>query len=277
MNAILSLDRSIKSVCTHSSGNHAAALSKAANTLGILSHVIMPHNAPIVKQQSVLQNGGKLTLCQASMISRQETTKIIQQRTKSEFIHSSNDQNVIYGAGSLGIEFMEEYPELDCILAPVGGGGMLSGIALSVLNYNKKIFVIGCEPFNANDAYQSKAKGKLQIPNIYPNTIADGLKSNLGLLTFPIINEYVDKIICVRENEIMNGMEQVFDELQVCIEPSAAVSPAVLLTDAFKAFKRQHNIQNVGVILSGGNVDLSLLDQILCDSVTNPSKLQALR
>ena len=219
----------------------------------------MPYNAPMIKQTLVNEYGGEITFCEPTMKSRQDKAKQIQHETKSQLIHSSNDENVISGAGSLGIEFIQQCPQLDCILAPVGGGGLLSGIALSLLNYHRKISVIGCEPHNANDAYQGIKTGDIVIHKTYPNTIADGLRTNLGSLTFPIIHEHVDKIVCVKEEEIIEGMRCIYERLKIVIEPSSAVAVAVLSTNEFRSFVEEQNIKNIGVVLTGGNVDFSTL------------------
>ena len=257
-NAVNLLDSSITSVVTHSSGNHASALTKAAVLSGRDAFIVMPNNAPIIKQNMVKEYGGKITFCEPTQKSREETAAKIQKETNAEFIHPYNNENVIYGQGTMGMEFIEDYPDLDCILVPVGGGGMISGITLSTMNFNKKIAIIGCEPYGADDAYLSKEKGEI-VPQLSPNTIADGLKTSLGSNTFPIIYNYVDQIIRIKEDEIVNGMRDIYERMKLVIEPSAGVGPAALFTPEFKAFVEENNIKNVGVILCGGNVDLNVL------------------
>lgn len=258
-NAVKLLDKSINSVVTHSSGNHASALTKAAILNGRDAYIVMPNNAPIIKQNMVREYGGKITFCEPTLESREETAARIQKETGATFIHPYNNENVIYGQGTQGIELIEDCPNLDCILVPVGGGGMISGITLSTMNFpEKKIAIIGCEPFGADDAYRSKEKGEI-IPQLSPNTIADGLRTSLGSNTFPIIYNYVNQIIRVTDEEIVNGMKLVMERMKLVIEPSAGVGPAVLFTQQFKQFVNENNIKNVGVILCGGNIDLNVL------------------
>ena len=258
-NAVNLLDRSITSVITHSSGNHASALTKAAILSGRDAYIVMPNNAPIIKQNMVKEYGGKITFCEPTLQSREQTAAKIEKETGAAFIHPYNNENVIYGQGTQGIEFIEDCPDLDCILVPVGGGGMISGITLSTMNFpEKKISIIGCEPFGADDAYKSMEKGEI-VPQLTPNTIADGLRTSLGSNTFPIIYNYVNKIIRVNDDEIINGMKDIYERMKLVIEPSAGVGPAVLFSKEFKQFVQENNIKNVGVIICGGNVDLNVL------------------
>lgn len=257
-NAMDLLDRSITSVVTHSSGNHASGLTKAGVLSGRDVHVVMPSNAPIIKQNIVRGYGGHITLCEPSLTAREETARRIQQETGAALIHSYNDENVIYGQGTQAVELMEDVPDLDCILAPIGGGGMISGITLATLNSARKIAVIGCEPDGADDAFQSKQKGEI-VPLLTPKTIADGLRMNLGSNTFPIVMNHVHSIITVKDQEIIEGMKAVYERMKIIIEPSCGVGPAVLLSKAFKQTVRNEGIKNVGVILSGGNIDLKVL------------------
>eukprot|EP01084_Bolivina_argentea_P145315 254722_1 len=260
-NAVNLLDSSITSVVTHSSGNHASALTKAAVLSGRDAHIIMPNNAPIIKQNMVTEYGGNITFCEPTLKSREETAHRIQNETNGEFIHPYNNPNVIYGGGTQGIELIEDYPDIDCILVPIGGGGMISGITLATMNFNKNIAVIGCEPMGADDAFQSKIKGEI-VPQLAPNTIADGLRTSLGSNTFPIVYNYVNQIIRVTDDEIVNGMKNVYERMKMVIEPSAGVGPAVLFSKEFKQFVKENNVKNVGVILCGGNVDLDVLKNL---------------
>eukprot|EP01083_Nonionella_stella_P302284 1041612_1 len=261
-NAVRLLDPSISSVITHSSGNHAAALTKAAVLSGRDAHIIMPNNAPIIKQNMVREYGGKITFCEPTLQSREDTANHVQKQTNAALIHAYNNEHVIYGQGTQGVELMEDCPDLDCILVPVGGGGMISGITLATMNFNRNIAVIGCEPLGADDAYQSKLKGQI-VPQLAPDTIADGLRTSLGSNTFPIIYNFVNQIIRVSDDEIVNGMRDVYERMKLVIEPSAGVGPAVLLKKEFKEFVENNNIKNVGVILCGGNVDLNVLKTII--------------
>ena len=318
-NAVSQLDASIKDVVTHSSGNHAAALCKAAYLCNKTAHIIMPNNSPIVKQNSVREYNGQITFSQPTQLSREETAAAKQKElSNAPLIHPSNDINVIAGQGTMGYEFIlqtsknnlqnmekilssndkvsscdiselmdkytnenEEYLidnneiecDLDCILVPVGGGGMISGITLSILNFgngmhikngnNKRPIIIGCEPLNADDAYNSK-KENILIPNVStPNTICDGLKTSLGSNTFPIISsEYVHSIIRVTEDEIIQGIKNVYQRMKLLIEPSAGVGPAVLMTEEFKQLKNDLGLKKIGIILCGGNADLSAMAKL---------------
>ena len=260
-NAVNLLDSSISSVVTHSSGNHASALTKAAVQSGRDAHIVMPSNAPLIKQNMVKDYGGNIIYCEPTQQSREATAAKVERETNAAMIHPSEHPNVIYGQGTQAIEMIEDIPNLDCVLVPVGGGGMISGITLAAMNYNQKIAIIGCEPLNADDAYWSKLKGEIVASN-NPQTIADGLRSQLGPNTFPILHHYVNTIIRVTEDEIINGMKNVYERMKIVIEPSAGCGPAVLLTDEFKQFVNQNNLKNIGVILCGGNVDLNVLKSL---------------
>jgi threonine dehydratase len=266
-NAVFSLsdEEASRGVATHSSGNHAAALALAAGKRGIAARIVMPSNAPKVKVDAVKGYGGMITFCEPTQQSRESTTAKVIQETGAVLIHPYNDYRIIAGQGTAVLELMEEISDLDFILAPVGGGGLLSGTAIAAKGLNPKIKVIGCEPKNADDAYRSKKAGKI-IPSINPNTIADGLRTSLGDKTFPIIRDLVDDILLATEEEIVTAMRQIFERMKIVVEPSAAVPLAVLLSKLIvghPAGARPTNYQldikgkKVGVILSGGNVDFS--------------------
>ena len=255
VNAILQLseDERARGVITHSSGNFAAALALAASALDTKAYIVMPSNAPKVKRDAVAGYGAQIIDCQPTLKSR-ESTLIAQQKKKgATFIHPSNDMNVILGHATAVMELAKEVEQLDVVIAPVGGGGLLAGTALAVNHLHYYIETIGAEPFGADDAYLSLKTGKIQ-PSINPKTIADGLKTQLGDQNFPIIQKLVSKIIRVEEKEIIEAMKFIWERMKIVIEPSSAVAVAAMFRNSTEFKNRK-----VGVILSGGNVDLSNL------------------
>jgi threonine dehydratase len=252
-NAIFSLSDQEASlgVVTHSSGNHAGALALTARKRGITARIVMPYNAPAVKIAAVKNYGGIITFCEPTLASRENTAERIIKETGATLIHPSNDYRIIAGQATAALELMEEIENLDFLLAPVGGGGLLSGTAIAAKGLNPKIKVIGCEPKNADDAYRSIKAGRI-IPSENPNTIADGLRTSLGDKTFPIIRELVDEILLATEEEIVTAMRYILERMKIVVEPSAAVPLAVLLANQLNVADK-----NVGIILSGGNVDFS--------------------
>jgi threonine dehydratase len=252
-NAVFSLSgqEASRGVVTHSSGNHAAALALAARKRGITARIVMPSNATIVKIDAVKSYGGIITFCEPTLASRETAAEQIIKETGAILIHPSNDYRIIAGQGTSALELMEEIGNLDFLLAPVGGGGLLSGTAIAAKGLNPKIKVIGCEPKNADDAYRSIKAGRI-IPSENPHTIADGLKTSLGDKTFPIIRDLVDEIFLATEEEIITAMRYIFERMKIVVEPSAAVPLAVLLSHKLNVADK-----NVGIIISGGNVDLS--------------------
>ena len=254
-NAILNLtpEQQAKGVVTHSSGNFAQALSLAAKKIGIPAYIVMPTSAPLVKRAAVKGYGGEIILCEPTLEARERTARQIEIEKEATFIHPSNDLDVIYGQGTASIELLEDHPELDYIVTPVGGGGLIAGTAAAAHSYSNHCKVIGGEPKFADDAYRSLISGKIET-NDSADTIADGLKTNLGNKNFPIIQQLVDKIILVDETEIVSAMRLIYERMKIIVEPSSAVALATILNDS-KTFKKR----NIGVILSGGNVDLSQL------------------
>lgn len=250
-NAILQLSDTQKQqgVVTHSSGNFAQALALAAKKLNIRAYIVMPEDAPEVKKKAVEGYGGIITQCKPTLEARQRTAADIQQKKGATFVHPFNDFNVILGNASAGKELLEDCPELDAIIVPVGGGGLISGIALSALAFGNNCKAIGAEPSNVDDAYRSLESGSIQ-QNTTTDTIADGLKTSLGDITFNIINNHVEKIITVSEEEIVEAMRLIWERMKIIVEPSSAVALAAVLKskDTFKHKK-------IGLILSGGNVD----------------------
>ncbi|MBT8299850.1 MAG: pyridoxal-phosphate dependent enzyme [Maribacter sp.] len=254
-NAILQLTdaQKEKGVVTHSSGNFAQALSLAAKSLGVKAYIVMPSSAPQVKKDAVKEYCGTIIECEPTLKARNAVADRIQSESGATFIHPSNDLNVIAGQGTACMELLQEHPNLDMVIVPVGGGGLIAGTALAAHYFGDDCKVIGAEPFEVDDAYRSLKSGKIET-NETTNTIADGLKTQLGDKNFPLIQKYVDRIIRVTEKEIIEAMRLVCERMKIIIEPSSAVAFAGLLKekDRFKGKK-------VGVIISGGNVDLKNL------------------
>jgi len=249
----LSAEERAKGVVTHSSGNFAQAVSLSAKSLGIPAYIVMPSSAPQVKKDAVRTYGGQITECEPNIKAREAAAAKIEEETGATFLHPSNDLNVIYGQGTAAKEFLEDFPELDVIITPVGGGGLLAGTALAVNFYSEKCKTIGAEPFEVDDAYRSLKSGKIEF-NETTNTIADGLKTNLGDKNFPIIQDKVSEIIRVEEEEIITAMKLIWERMKIVVEPSAAVAFAAVLWEKEKFYGKR-----VGIIISGGNVDLSNL------------------
>ena len=249
----LSDQEASKGVATHSSGNHAAALSLAARRREIKAYVVMPTSAPEIKQNAVKGYGAEITFCEPTLKAREDTLAEVAKRTGAAFVHPYNDYRIIAGQGTASLELLEEVPELDIVMAPVGGGGLLSGTAITVSSISPKCDVIAAEPEKADDAYRSFYAGKL-IPSVNPDTIADGLLTSLGDKTFPIIRNYVKDIVTVTEEGIIMAMRTIWERMKIIVEPSAAVPLGALLTNRIEASGKR-----IGIILSGGNVDLEKL------------------
>lgn len=241
-----------RGVATHSSGNHAAALARAAALRGIAAHIVMPNNAPKPKQQAVAGYGGRIVFCEPTLEARERTCRIVMETTGASLVHPYNDHRIIAGQATAALELLEEIPDLDIVMAPVGGGGLLSGTALAVKGLRPKTRVIGAEPAQANDAAESKKAGRIVTQPA--NTVADGLRTMLGERTFPIIRDQVDEIVTVSEAGIVSAMRRLWEIAKIVVEPSGAVPfAAVREHPALFAGKR------VGLIVSGGNVDLDEL------------------
>jgi threonine dehydratase len=254
-NAVWSLseEEAARGVCTHSSGNHAQALALAARMRGIPAYIVMPNNAPSVKKNAVAGYGGQITFCEPTLEARESTLEQIRLDTGARVVHPYNDERVIAGQGTVGLELLEEIPDLDVIIAPVGGGGLLSGTSIAATEIKHAIRVIAGEPEMADDAYRSIKVGEI-IPSANPKTIADGLLTSLGTLTFPIIQKRVEQIVTVSEQGIIEAMKFIWERAKIIIEPSAAVAVGVLWEKKIDLYGLK-----VGVILSGGNVDLEKL------------------
>jgi threonine dehydratase len=254
-NSVFSLsdEESRNGVCTHSSGNHAAALALAARMRGIAAYIVMPENAPEIKKIAVAGYGAQITFCEPTLAARESTLKKVAKQTGAAEIHPYNCFNVICGQGTAAKELIEETGFLDVVMAPVGGGGLLSGTAISAKSMLPNVRVVAAEPTGADDAFRSFYSKTLQ-PSVAPKTIADGLLTSLGSLTFPIILNEVDQIVTVSEEKIIEAMRMVWERMKIIIEPSSAVPLAAILENKIDVKGKK-----VGIILSGGNVDMGKL------------------
>ncbi len=254
-NAVFSLsdDGARNGVCTHSSGNHAAALALAARMRGIPAYIVMPENAPEIKKIAVAGYGAQITFCTPTQEAREAALKIVAVETGATEIHPYNYFNVICGQGTAAKELIEETGTLDVVMSPVGGGGLLSGTALSAKAMLPGARVIAAEPAGADDAYRSYYSKTLH-PSVAPKTIADGLLTSLGSLTFPLVLNHVDQIATVSEEGIVAAMRMIWERMKIIIEPSSAVPLAAIIEN-----KVEVKGQRVGIILSGGKVDLGRL------------------
>jgi threonine dehydratase len=237
-------------VATHSSGNHAAALARAARLRGISAHIVMPSNAPKAKQGSVARYGGKIIFCEPTLQARESTVEQVIAETGAILIHPYNDLHVMAGQGTTAVELLEDVPDLDVILCPVGGGGHLSGIAVAAKTMKPTVRVVGVEPAGADDASRSFRSGQI-VPMVNPKTIADGLRSSLGEKPFAEIRRYVDDIVTVSEDSIVQAMRLIWEVMKIIVEPSGAVVYAAMVEG-----KLDVQGKRVGLILSGGNLDL---------------------
>lgn len=251
----LSNDEKRRGVITHSSGNHAQALALASSILGVKAVVVMPRNSSRVKVDATKGYGAEVVLCEPTLESRTETAQKLIDEHGYVMIHPYNNTRVIAGAGTAALELIQEVGPLDYVLAPVGGGGLLSGTAIATKGLCPRAKVIGAEPKNADDAYRS-FKTRTLHPSVNPRTIADGLRTSLGDITFEIILEKVDDIVTVSETDIHAAMRILWERMKLVVEPSAAVPLAALLT-----IRDQIKGQRTGVILSGGNVDMDAFFQ----------------
>jgi threonine dehydratase len=251
MNAALKLspEQRAKGIATHSSGNHAQPIARAAKILGVPAYIVMPNNAPEIKKKGVLGYGGKIFECEPTLQARESTLADVIAKTGATEIHPFNNYDVIEGQATAAKELIEETPPLDFILAPVGGGGLLSGTLLSAKYFSPNTVVIAGEPAGADDAFRSLQSGKIEPSQ--SNTIADGLLTTLGDKTFPIIRDHVKEVITVTDDEIIAAMRLIWERMKIIIEPSCAVPFAAVLKSKEKFVNKK-----VGIILSGGNVDL---------------------
>jgi threonine dehydratase len=257
MNAVLKLSENEqrRGVATHSSGNHAQALARAAKQVGAQAYIVMPSTAPAIKKAGVLGYGGEIFECAPNLAARESTLAEVVAKTGAVEIHPFDNYDVIEGQATCAKEFMEEVPTLGVMMAPVGGGGLLSGTILAAKFFSPTVRVIAGEPAGADDAFRSLQSGKIEPSQA--NSVADGLLTSLGDKTFPIIKVGVERIITVSDSEIIAAMKVIYEKLKIVIEPSCAVPFAALLKE-----KEAFHGQQVGIILSGGNVDLKRLGEL---------------
>jgi threonine dehydratase len=254
-NAVFALDEATArhGVATHSSGNHGAAVARAAKLRGIPAHIVMPSNSAKVKVRAVENYGAQIVFCEPTEEARETTCAEVIQRSGATLIHSFENEDVMAGQGTAAVELLEDIPDLDFMMCPVGGGGLLSGTAVAAKSMRPKIKVIAVEPANADDAAQSFRAGRRLVTE-KKFTIADGLRTNVGERTFPIIRQYMDDIVTVGEEAIISAMRTIWETMKIIIEPSAAVPYAAILERVIDV-----NGRRVGIILTGGNVDLDSL------------------
>ncbi len=254
-NAVLSLspDEKARGVVTHSSGNHAAALALAARMNGVKAYIVMPDNAPVVKKNAVAGYGALITYCKPTLQAREETAQAIIGQTGATLVHPYDNFNVICGQGTAALELMQQAPGIEIIVAPIGGGGLMSGTSTYIKSLDPALTVIGAEPANADDAFRSLQGGRL-LPSVSPQTIADGLLTSLSELTFSIISQRVDAICTVSEESIVECMLLVWERMKIIIEPSSATVLAVV-----KEYPELFRGRRTGLIISGGNVDFRKL------------------
>ncbi len=255
MNAVLSLPAEAlrNGVATHSSGNHAQAIAYAAREVGTRAYIVMPRTAPEIKKKAVAGYGAEIILCEPTLRAREDTLREVVARTGAAFVHPFDDYRVIAGQATCAVELLEDVPGLEVVMAPVGGGGLLSGTALAVHYLSPGTPVVAGEPAGADDAYRSLKAGAIQT-NATTQTIADGLLTSLGDKTFPLIQQYVEDIITVTDEQIVAAMRLIWERMKIIVEPSCVVPFAALLKE-----KERFAGKRVGIILTGGNVDLGKL------------------
>ena len=242
-----------KGVATTSSGNHGAALSMAVSRRGGSTKVVMPHNTPKIKVNNVKRNGGEVIWCDPDQKFRERVLRDVVGKTGATVVHPYNDERIISGQGTCAKEMIEDVPILDCIVSPVSGGGLLGGTLIAAKNMKNSIKVFGAEPEEADDAYQSLKSGKI-IPNKTINTVCDGLRAEIGSKTFPIIQSLVDEIMPISESDIVDSLQMIWERMKIIVEPSCSISLALILKN-----KSIFKDKNVGLIMSGGNIDLNNL------------------
>ena len=254
LNAILSLPEAVRArgVVTHSSGNFAQAVALAARLSGIPAHIVMPSNSPVVKRRAVEGYGGQVVLCEPTLAARESTAAAIVESTGGELLHPFDQDEVIAGQGTVGLELFEQVAGLQAVVVPIGGGGLISGIALAMRELNPRVRIFGAEPSGADDAARSKQAGEWLLQTA-PDAIADGLLTSLGERTWPVVRDVVEDIFVVDDREIRHATRLILERMKILVEPSAATVLAAVLRPEFKALT---SLQEVGLVLSGGNVDL---------------------
>ena len=253
--SMLSDEEAANGVCTHSSGNHAQAVAFSAMKRGIASYIVMPNNVPDVKLDAVKGYGANIILCEPTLEARETTLDEITKKTGAQVVHPFNNPNVIAGQGTAALEMIEDLGTLDAVIAPIGGGGLMSGTCITTRSLLPGTKLFGAEPAGADDAYRSLKEGKI-IPQTDPDTICDGLLTSLGEYTWNILKDHLEAIYTVTDDEVINAMRLVWERMKIIIEPSSATAVAVALKSEFKALE---GLEKVGIILTGGNVELSKL------------------
>ena len=253
--SILSDEEAENGVCTHSSGNHAQAVAFSAQKRGIPSYIVMPNNVPDVKLDAVKGYGANITLCEPTLDARKSTLDEIADKTGARVVHPFNDPNVIAGQGTAALEMIEDLGHLDAMIAPIGGGGLMSGTCITTRSLLPEATLFGAEPAGADDAYLSLKEGKI-IPQTNPDTICDGLLTSLGEYTWEILKDHLEAIYTVSDDEVIKAMKLIWERMKIIIEPSCATPVAVVMGTEFKQLK---GIEKIGIILTGGNIDLSKL------------------
>ena len=253
--SMLSDEEAANGVCTHSSGNHAQAVAFSAMKRGIASHIVMPNNVSQVKLDAVKGYGANIILCEPTLEARETTLDEITKKTGAQVVHPFNNPNVIAGQGTAALEMIEDLGTLDAIIAPIGGGGLMSGTCIATRSLLPETKLFGAEPAGADDAYRSLKEGKI-IPQTNPDTICDGLLTSLGEYTWNILKDHLEAIYTVTDDEVINAMRLIWERMKIIIEPSSATAVAVALKSEFKALE---GLEKVGIILTGGNVELSKL------------------
>ena len=253
--SMLSDKEAERGVCTHSSGNHAQAIAYSAQKRGIPAYIVMPNNSPDVKLNAVKGYGANVTLCEPTLEARRTTLEGIAEDTGAAVIHPFNNANVIAGQGTAALELIEDIGELDAMIAPIGGGGLMSGTCITTRSLLPDAKLFGAEPKGADDAYRSLKEGKL-LPQEDPRTICDGLLTSMGENTWNILKDHLDAIYTVGDEDVVQSMRLIWERMKIIIEPSCATPVAVVMSSEFKQLE---NIEKVGIILTGGNVDLAKL------------------
>jgi threonine dehydratase len=249
----LTEEQAQRGVCTHSSGNHAQAIALAAQKRGIPAYIVMPSTSPSVKKQAVAQYDAQIIECEPTLIARETTTETVQQQTGAHFIHPYNHPHVIAGQATAALELIQDRGPLDLMMAPIGGGGLMSGTCITTRHLCPQAMIWGAEPEGADDAARSLSAGFL-IPQDNPNTVCDGLLTSMGSLTWPIIRDHVAQVVTVGDTQVIEAMRLIWTRMKIIIEPSCAVPLAALMTQEIP-----QTVQRVGIILSGGNIDLDRL------------------
>ena len=251
--SMLSDNEANKGVCTHSSGNHAQAVAYSAQKRGIPAYIVMPNNSPDVKLNAVKGYGANVTLCEPTLEARRITLEGIAEKTGAVVIHPFNNPNVIAGQGTAALELIEDIGELDAVIAPIGGGGLMSGTCITTRNLLPEAKLFGAEPKGADDAYRSLKEGRM-LPQENPNTICDGLLTSMGENTWNILKDHLNAIYTVSDDEVIKAMKLIWERMKIIIEPSCATPVAVVMSPEFRVLK---GIEKIGIILTGGNIDLS--------------------